>query len=610
MVSNELWVLSGDHQSILDTLSLDFVRVEETREIGKPRLIKVTHPIREFPDDELSRYLSIIRQGNKVWWPETPDGDGCLYVINSEITIDPLMNQITFYAEDVGVELSYLPPVEYPTHFFDRFVHSLGTRWVTHPSYTSGSASVSNGRLTITGNTGGTYCKYIPLEKGAPFMATVVMKPLSFPNISMDGGIRVFRDGATAAYTWSRGKDSGGNHKKWVNYWTGSSWVQLWVGDDNLYNSLILRVVYDGSQTTFQQSQDSGKSFADLVTDNTAGRGWSLSGVGLHGYNRFASYFLDFKLYTPDGFRKTFDATALTNLTGGLFTAVERDGSSPVLPVTAYLGGYLSPMMVLREIEAEAGVEFSFRYEYDPTTGVINRYLEVGALIGESVDVVLDPLYDFSEFQVVEDEGEYYSQCAPIMKEASDPSKLPAMVDAFSKYKTLSISQGSSVRRRVDTGEAGHPVNLGSTTAPYSKSGGSMLVTGTDTVADYRTIYKPDGSVVSGKTGYVESGSDNEYNVYWDVVDKLREVNTPAVKVEGRVKMSSLKDLGVNLKVGDRVQVKLPWTTDTVELRVEKTVKNSFDSSGFTVELGNRQVTAVNKWLGRFKPTTVSSKIR
>src|SRR5690606_16432555 len=174
----------------------------------------------------------------------------------------------------------------------------------------------------------------------------------------------------------------------------------------------------------------------------------------------------------------------------------------------------------------------------------------------------------------------------------------------------LSISQGSSVRRRVDTGEAGHPVNLGSTTAPYSKSGGSMLVTGTDTVADYRTIYKPDGSVVSGKTGYVESGSDNEYNVYWDVVDKLREVNTPAVKVEGRVKMSSLKDLGVNLKVGDRVQVKLPWTTDTVELRVEKTVKNSFDSSGFTVELGNRQVTAVNKWLGRFKPTTVSSKIR
>ena len=585
MVSNELWVLSGDHQSILDTLSLDFVRVEETREIGKPRLIKVTHPIREFPDDELSRYLSIIRQGNKVWWPETPDGDGCLYVINSEITIDPLMNQITFYAEDVGVELHICP--RWSIRRISLIVSFiLWGHGGYASSYTSGSASVSNGRLTITGNTGRTYCKYIPLEKGAPFMATVVMKPLSFPNTSMDGGIRVFRDGATAAYTWSRGKDSGGNPKKWVSYGTGSSWVQLWVGDDNLYNSLILRVVYDGSQTTFQQSQDSGKSFADLVTDNTAGRGWSLSGVGLHGYNRFASYFLDFKLYTPDGFRKTFDATALTNLTGGLFTAVERDGSSPVLPVTAYLGGYLSPMMVLREIEAEAGVEFSFRYEYDPTTGVINRYLEVGALIGESVDVVLDPLYDFSEFQVVEDEGEYYSQCAPIMKEASDPSKLPAMVDAFSKYKTLSISQGSSVRRRVDTGEAGHPVNLGSTTAPYSKSGGSMLVTGTDTVADYRTIYKPDGSVVSGKTGYVESGSDNEYNVYWDVVDKLREVNTPAVKVEGRVKMSSLKDLGVNLKVGDRVMVKLPWTTDTVELRVEKTVKNSFDSSGFTVELG------------------------
>src|SRR5690606_4093432 len=149
----------------------------------------------------------------------------------------------------------------------------------------------------------------------------------------------------------------------------------------------------------------------------------SLTGIGLHAYNGFSAYFLNFHLYTPDGFKKTVNTGFLDSITQGLFTTTEKDPSNPVLPNNIFLGGYLSPIMILREIEAEAGVEFSFRYEYDPTTGVINRYLEVGALIGESVDVVLDPLYDFSEFQVVEDEGEYYSQCAPIMKEASDPSK-------------------------------------------------------------------------------------------------------------------------------------------------------------------------------------------
>ena len=608
MVSNELWVLSGDHQSILDTLSLDFVRVEETREIGKPRLIKVTHPIREFPDDELGRYLSVIRQGNKIWWPGTLDGDSCLYVINSEIVIDPLMNQITFTAEDVSVELSYLPPREYPTHFMDNFTHEWSKSWQV--VLNRGSRSINKGRLLISPNKGERYSMYIPTYSGSPFMVTVVSNPTAFPTAS-EGGLWLKMTGSTElGYLFRRGKDSAGGQKKWVKVNAGSGWTTIHTSDDNLYTSMILRATYDGAQVEFECSTDGGNSFTDIVSDNVAQRGITLDGVGLWNYNGYSCLYDDFHIYAPDGFQKVVTTGFLNDVCGGMFNVSEKNPSSPILPKTVHLGGYLSPMMILRRIESEAGIEFETQYEYNQVTGRVERTLYVTSLAGDTVDVVLDPLTDFSEFRITEDEGEYYSQAAPTFKEDFDASKLPRMLDALNKYREMPVTIGGSIQRRVAEADEGKPVLLGETTAPYTKPEDSIIIQGNDTTADYRTIYKPDGAIAGGKTLYVEVQDPNQYNIYWDVADKLTEHNSPSIQVEGKVKTLILKELGVNLKVGDRVNVKLPWSTETIELRVEKTVKSTKDPSGFTVELGNRMITAVNKWLGRFKPTTVSSKIR
>ena len=606
--TNELWVLSPDEKETLDVLSLDFVQVEETREIGKPRLIKVTHPIREFPDDELGRYLSVIRQGNKIWWPGTLDGDSCLYVINSEIVIDPLMNQITFTAEDVSVELSYLPPKEYPTHFMDNFTHEWSKSWQVASN--RGSRSINKGRLLISPNKGETYTMYIPTYSGSPFMVTVVSNPTAFPTAS-EGGLWLKMTGSTGwGYLFRRGKDSAGGQKKWVKVNAGSGWTTIHTSDDNLYTSMILRATYDGAQVEFECSTDGGNSFTDIVSDNVAQRGITLDGVGLWNYNGYSCLYDDFHIYAPDGFQKVVTTGFLNDVCGGMFNVSEKNPSSPILPKTVHLGGYLSPMMILRRIESEAGIEFETQYEYNQTTGRIERTLYVTSLAGDTVDVVLDPLTDFSEFKITEDEGEYYSQAAPTFKEDFDASKLPRMLDALNKYKEMAVTSGGTIQRRVAEADEGKPVLLGETTAPYTKPEDSIIIQGNDTTADYRTIYKPDGAIARGKTLYVEVQDPNQYNIYWDLADKLAEHNTPTIQVEGKVKTLTLKELGVNLKVGDRVNVKLPWASETVELRVEKTVKSTKDRSGFTVELGNRVITAVNKWLRRFKPTPTTSKLR
>lgn len=602
-MNRELWILSNDMQSTLDTLSLDSVTVEETREIGKPRQIKVTHPIREFPDDKITRYLEVIRQGNKLWWPETPDGDPCLYVINSSITIDPILNQIVFTAEDVSVELSYLPPLEFPTYFSDKFTHGRSSAWVDVK--TGGSVSItSKGKMRLASNTSGAYYTYVPVT-GA-FTASVWTKPVQFSTNGVASGILIHgTQGYLYGYQIIRRKNESGAHK--MDVWRADNgvWTSLASINDDLYATKLLRTTYDGTTISFEYSSNNGKNYSDIYSETSP---YTPAGVGLKAWNGMVCDFDDFTVFTPDGFQKTVNPSFLGNVTQGLFT---YDASGGVSSTTVFLGGYLSPMNILREIEAQTGYEFDFWYDYDPaSTPPLKRYFQLKERIGTTYDVVLDPLEDFSEFRIVEDEGEYYSQAVPIYKESNDPMKIQNVLDAIHKYKNLGISIGTSLPSYVNEIDDGRPIMGPTKPAPYSKTSGSIVVLGTDTIADYRTVYKPDGSSLGGKTLYVENTEANEYNMYWKTAEALQEKNTPTIHVEGKVNAASLQDLEVNLKVGDIVKVKLPWGADLVELRVEKTVKSTDDLSSFTAELGNRNITAVNKWLSRFKPTGAPGKLR
>src|SRR5690606_21043176 len=142
-------------------------------------------------------------------------------------------------AEDVSVELSYLPPKEYPTHFMDHFTHEWSKSWQVTSN--RGSRSINKGRLLISPNKGETYSMYMPTYSGSPFMVTVVSNPTAFPTAS-EGGLWLKMTGSTGlGYLFRRGKDSAGGQKKWVKVNAGSGWTTIHTSDDNLYTSMILR---------------------------------------------------------------------------------------------------------------------------------------------------------------------------------------------------------------------------------------------------------------------------------------------------------------------------------------------------------------------------------
>lgn len=597
MYSKELWILSPDTQTIYDTLSLDNITVEETREIGKPRQIKVSHPIREFPDDELERYLSIVRQGNKVWWPSTPDDDGCLYVINSEIIIDPLSNQITFYAEDVSVELSYLPPIELPTSFKDAFTHSKSSLWSV--KLNSGSESLrSDGKLRLTANSSDTYMIGIPVS--GSFTVSVTTKWVS-GGYSADGGYRICTaSDCNRGYHFVRNNSSGAA-KITVSHNSGDGWTWLATVDSSFSDTVILRVNYsEGSTISFEYSKDAGATFTEVYSETAQGTPVS---VCLKTWNACVMDFDDFTLVSPNGVKNTVDSAFVQSIVSSFFDV------QSVSSCTAFLGGYYSPMSILREIEAQTGKEFQFTYEYNPSSG-ITRHLSLVDQIGDSVDIVLDPFEDFTEFRIVENETDYYRKAVPVFREEKDPKKFIDNLEAIKKYKELNISAGASIPSRVYELQDGKAYNGPSTPAPYAKPANNLAMYAGSGNADYQGIYDKNGSLISYKVGYVDSNEKNPYNLYWAVAEKLTAHKEPTIKVEGKLKASSLEDMGISLKVGDRVKVKLPWTTGLIDLRVEKTVRNTNDKGSYTVELGNREISAVNKWIGRFKPTISPAKLR
>lgn len=104
-------LILDDAEGVICWLNPEIVNVDETNEKGKLKSIKLTHPL----DDDFREYPDKWYQaGNKIYIPEGEDIEPCLYVINSDYTINYWDdNLITLNAEEILVELNYTPMYAY-----------------------------------------------------------------------------------------------------------------------------------------------------------------------------------------------------------------------------------------------------------------------------------------------------------------------------------------------------------------------------------------------------------------------------------------------------------------------------------------------------------------
>lgn len=103
------------NESLLGILHPNYVQLEEKNEEKGLRNIRITHPLTDDNNNDLTRYTDLLQHGNKVWREYTGDGNSCLYVLLEDKEIDPDTNLCSITAEEIATELSMIPPKRFNT---------------------------------------------------------------------------------------------------------------------------------------------------------------------------------------------------------------------------------------------------------------------------------------------------------------------------------------------------------------------------------------------------------------------------------------------------------------------------------------------------------------
>ncbi|MCE7699619.1 MAG: hypothetical protein K8E24_012690, partial [Methanobacterium paludis] len=103
-----VWVLD-QNENIIGSLNPNRVQLSETNELYSLRNIDITHPSFDEsntdPATTFIRYDTLLANGNKLFLPESPSGDSCLYILLGDNEKD-FKGNINQYAEEAATELT------------------------------------------------------------------------------------------------------------------------------------------------------------------------------------------------------------------------------------------------------------------------------------------------------------------------------------------------------------------------------------------------------------------------------------------------------------------------------------------------------------------------
>ena len=112
MVENSFNIIILDpFEQFITFLNSNRVDIKETCSVSAHRKIQLTYPL---DDSNVEKYTEWFKHGNKIYVPETLGMDSCLYVINTEYSIDYWHNnEVSIDAEEVLVEFNYISFAHY-----------------------------------------------------------------------------------------------------------------------------------------------------------------------------------------------------------------------------------------------------------------------------------------------------------------------------------------------------------------------------------------------------------------------------------------------------------------------------------------------------------------
>lgn len=613
-----LAILDED-ENLLGFLHPRYVDVTEFNELGGLRNIKITHPLSTTTGEDLSRYSNLLQMGNKVWREVTSDGDSCLYVILEDKLVDSTKNLISVRAEEVAGELSMLPPFLLNTFnaYYDDFEDGKLT-----------SRSLPYQNWTVEGGTG-------VIESVNPISGKYSIKHTGNGSITASNIVRKANTGRNSVINFKLRLNSSGSgtYDPYLCLWklkriNSSNDLSVWTWYDNSTDKQIIELyrMNAGSGTIIKDAElMNGKLPADITYNFTILDNGNNVKVLLNGSQKLdANYSCGFSYDSYVGFGcngassawwdeiyvqpanpknpTVIDASLLESFYGNYFNiGTVKEGYS------FEYNGCLTPMALIREIEAQTGCEFQFRYEYDTNTDKIIRYLDFIEKKGKDHSEGIDIGYNTDNIILEESEDDVAIAAAPTGTPKDDTSEAMANFQkTFLSWLGLEVNPAVQIPLWVTKDEQGNEVYGPMVYPPYPKISGSPYVYSiAESSASYQKVKAKKGlDAEEPRIVHFESSEENIYNIYWLCVGKIRERLHPKVRLSTDIiNIRKLKDYEPSyFNVGDRVSLIMPGRQERVEARIISTEKNPRNFEADSIELGNYQIDFFADYLKTFYP--------
>jgi len=389
-------------------------------------------------------------------------------------------------------------------------------------------------------------------------------------------------------------------------------WSQIQEGDE-LY---MFRTITITHQLTDENNPDVSKYDSMLVEGNKIWREKTQNGTsclyvirGEKSYDRennnvkvtaveVAVELSEYDLVRGSG---VWDVTTVLNTWGALFSK----GNVTATGTCKYNGTYTAHA-ILQRIQAQTGVEFQFRYEYDPSIDGIRRYIDLMPQIGTEHLTVIEEAYNSDKIDISTDSSDVRIAAAP----AGEPDSANSDFHKVRKeWEDLVITKGQYIPLYYTTDDQGNEKVGEYAYAPYAKPAGKIVECDnpTELTAGYGRIYKQKsaGGGSYPRIWTFTSTETNPYNIYWDCVDAIREHKDPKVDISCNiVDLKQLKGAESEYyNTGDIVYIRIKGRTDAIQCRITKTTKDPRNPESTSIEISNYKTSFMRDFFknGTFK---------
>ncbi len=287
---------------------------------------------------------------------------------------------------------------------------------------------------------------------------------------------------------------------------------------------------------------------------------------------------------------QTVNGANLTNWFGDYFTIGTVE--SAILKSSILWQGTVNRMKLLRFIEEETGNTFVTRYEKDPNSNIIHRYLDLLQNPGTVHTIPLEVGENIENITENTNESDTFNAVAPQISEQESTGSvdMPKIADVMSQYKSLAVNVGQSIPMYYEKDSQGTIVSTTYWNAPYKKDAGSweVYLAPEQINANYDKIYRKEASITHGrKVNIVETSETDKYMIYNLCALKLMDKKDVVIGTETKIiTIPGLPGSDVPYNVGDTVYIRTR-TGGLVSARIEETKKNPRNPGQSDIKIGN-----------------------